>query len=871
MAKLDKSRHCFAAMAAILGLGACSDGAVDVTANSGFHPPVPNDVVRALQTASYELVILVNINGAARETLRNVRVDPDGKTIEPIQLTLESGSYDLQLMYGAGKAAGCTGDWVKLAETQPKRITVEANKSTPVTFPESELARLFDDDADTFSNIAEVTANSSPCQANSTPPLVSTSSTTTTTSSSTSSTTSTTTTFISPTSTTSTTTTAIVPTTTTSSTTTAIAPTTTASTTSNTPTTSTTSTSVTTTTPPVATTTTAPNPVLTGLELFSARLVGQDFQPAQSTYTAEVTFPVDQIYMIATAVTGATIKINDIPVTSGKLSPPIALPQFGAGNPTAVRVDVSANGQTAQYVIQVSRNEAVFRQEAYVKASNTEGAPPGTDPTVEDEFINAGMGSGDAFGAAVNLTRDGRLLLVGARHEDSAATVINGDQNNNDAPGAGAAFAFQRTNTNSWTQSAYLKASNAQSRTGGLNPDTTPRDRPDTFGINTIAASADGGIVAVGATGEDSGVIGDQADNSALDAGAVYVYFNDSSGWRQSAYVKASTPGAEDYFGGEIVLNRAGNVMVVGAVAEDSNATGINGDQNDNSMTNAGAVYAFARVAPDTWEQTAYIKASNTNSRTRFGDCLALSDDGTMLAVGSPLEASNAKGVGGDQANRDATGAGAVYIYTAQGGAWAQQVYIKASNTAANDEFGCGLAFNADATLLAVGAPLEDSAATGVNNDENSDAAPDSGAVYLFGRDGGAWSQRAYIKASNTRGADKFGQVVRLNTDGTRLLVTAPNSDGAAPGVNPAQDDVAVPDVGAAYLFQHDGAVWRQQAFIKPSNGDAVDHFGWKADMSADGAVIAIGSALEDSSAIGVDSDQTKDDAVNSGAVYVFR
>lgn len=576
--------------------------------------------------------------------------------------------------------------------------------------------------------------------------------------------------------------------------------------------------------------------------------------------------------MIATAAAGTTISINGTPVASGKLSAPIAVPQSGAGSPTTVTVDVSANGQSAQYVIQVTTpftSEAVFRQEAYVKASNTEGAPPGTDPTVEDEFVSAGTGSGDAFGSAVGLSRDGRLLVVGARHEDSAATQINGDQINNDALGAGAAFAF--LHTTNWTQSAYLKASNAQSRTGGVNPDNTPRDRPDTFGINTIAASGDGGIVAIGATGEDSGIIGDQADNSALDAGAVYVYFNDPSGWRQSAYVKASNRGAEDYFGGEIVLNRNGDVMVVGAVAEDSSATGINGDQNDNSMRNAGAVYAFARVAPDTWEQTAYIKASNTNSRSRFGDCLALSDDGTVLAVGSPLEASNARGVGGDQANRDAAGAGAVYIYTMQGGAWVQQVYIKASNTAATDEFGCGLAFNADATLLAVGAPLEDSAATGINNDENNDAALDSGAVYLFGRDGGTWSQRAYIKASNTRVGDKFGQVVRLNTDGTRLLVTAPNSDGAAPGVNPTQDDVDVPDVGAAYLFQRDGAVWRQQAFIKPSNGGAVDHFGWKADMSADGAVIAIGSALEDSNATGIDGDQTNNAAVNSGAVYVFR
>ncbi len=53
--------------------------------------------------------------------------------------------------------------------------------------------------------------------------------------------------------------------------------------------------------------------------------------------------------------------------------------------------------------------------------------------------------------------------------------------------------------------------------------------------------------------------------------------------------MKASNPGTEDRFGRAI----ANGVVVVGAAGEDSNATGIDGDQSNNSASVAGASYAF--------------------------------------------------------------------------------------------------------------------------------------------------------------------------------------------------------------------------------------------------------------------------------------
>ena len=51
--------------------------------------------------------------------------------------------------------------------------------------------------------------------------------------------------------------------------------------------------------------------------------------------------------------------------------------------------------------------------------------------------------------------------------------------------------------------------------------------------------------------------------------------------------------------------------MAVSAHWEKSGANGINGDQADNSIPQAGAVYIFTRTGT-TWAQQAYVKASNT-------------------------------------------------------------------------------------------------------------------------------------------------------------------------------------------------------------------------------------------------------------------
>ena len=88
------------------------------------------------------------------------------------------------------------------------------------------------------------------------------------------------------------------------------------------------------------------------------------------------------------------------------------------------------------------------------------------------------------------------------------------------------------------------------------------------------------------------GVNGDQTNNSSGQSGAVYVFARSGSTWTQQAYIKASNTDAGDAFGYSVAIS--GDTLAVGAQGEDSKATGINGDQTNNSASGSGAAYVFA-------------------------------------------------------------------------------------------------------------------------------------------------------------------------------------------------------------------------------------------------------------------------------------
>jgi hypothetical protein len=320
--------------------------------------------------------------------------------------------------------------------------------------------------------------------------------------------------------------------------------------------------------------------------------------------------------------------------------------------------------------------------------------------------------------------------------------------------------------------------------------------------------------------------------------------------------------GANDGFGGAVAL--AGNTLAVGAPGEASVATGINGNPSDNGAAGSGAVYVFVRDGA-TWKQQAYVKASNTGADDSFGNSVALSGD--TLAVGAPGEASSATGIDGNQTNDGAPVSGAAYIFVRAAATWAQQAYIKASNTGAGDFFGGAVALSGD--TLAVGAYHESSSSTGIDHDPNNDNASTAGAVYIFARGADAWTQQAYIKASNAEAHDLFGWSVALFGDS--LAVGAYHEASSVTGAGHDETNNGTRGAGAVYLFARTGTAWSQQAYVKASNTGNDDLFGWSVALSGD--TLAVGAYGEASGAAGINpaNGQADNGAANAGAVYLFR
>jgi hypothetical protein len=193
-----------------------------------------------------------------------------------------------------------------------------------------------------------------------------------------------------------------------------------------------------------------------------------------------------------------------------------------------------------------------------------------------------------------------------------------------------------------------------------------------------------------------------------------------------------------------------------------------------------------------------------------------------------------------------------------------QQAYLKASNTAASDHFGCSVAVSGD--TLVIGACNEDSNAIGIDGNQTNTNATDSGAVYVFVRSGTNWSQQAYLKASNTGPGDEFGWFVAISGD--TIVVAAPFEDSNTIGVNGNQSNNNATDSGAVYVFVRSGTNWSQQAYLKASNTGASDYFGWSVAVSGD--TVVVGASGEDSNARGVNCNQSNNNLSFAGAAYIF-
>lgn len=398
----------------------------------------------------------------------------------------------------------------------------------------------------------------------------------------------------------------------------------------------------------------------------------------------------------------------------------------------------------------------------------------------------------------------------------------------------------------------------------------------------------------------------------------------------QAAYIKAlyvdTNEGQTDSFGLSVAVD--GNLMVVGAPEEGSSATEINGDVENNDARRSGAAYVFRR-SEDSWIQEAYLKAHNSFGSDRFGNSVGIS--GTRIVVGAPLESVVVDGF------RTQSTSGAAYVFVRRKSEWVQEAYLKAIDFRAGDEFGSSVAIEGDTIVVGavgddqdpssfisrgsafvfkrstdtwnqvakltaahrdlgdafgwkvnisngrvvVSAPLERSAATGVNGDQEDDSQFAAGAVYVFQEENEQWTQEAYLKPSASASM-QFGMSIAIDQD--LIVVGAPHEAGRSTGVNGNEEDLGLQNAGAAYVFRRSEGLWQQEAYLKSSNPAGTtpvdvwgDLFGGAVDVCGDR--IAVSAPFEDSSSVGINGDQGDADpeqgptwtgGYSSGACYIF-
>ena len=254
-----------------------------------------------------------------------------------------------------------------------------------------------------------------------------------------------------------------------------------------------------------------------------------------------------------------------------------------------------------------------------------------------------------------------------------------------------------------------------------------------------------------------------------------------------------------------------------------------------------------------------------------FGESVALSDNGQLMAVGA---------TGDDDASDNSDRTGAVYLFTFTdsnfsggsidgviGKSYTGGKNVNLSALGTKDVFGSSVSLDSDGNRLAVGA---------VGDDGNTNSDQDAGAVYLFSFTDTAFSSGSLTRTigkgysdlspTNLAAGDYFGSSVALNGAGTRLLVGAENDDGAS---NTESNS------GAVYMLSFSDANFTAPSVVGVmgsgySGGDDLDvttveendRFGSALDVTSDTERLIVGARGDDGSGAS--------DASSRGAAYII-
>jgi hypothetical protein len=275
----------------------------------------------------------------------------------------------------------------------------------------------------------------------------------------------------------------------------------------------------------------------------------------------------------------------------------------------------------------------------------------------------------------------------------------------------------------------------------------------------------------------DIAVIGAMSDDN--NAGASYVFTRASGLWSQHVKLTPAVRSSEARFGRSVSIS--GNTIAIGA------------ELDPEVSTNAGAAYVFDNVG-GVWIEQAKLLPVDLAQGDRFGTSVALSGD--YLLVGSPRDDDRG------------SNSGSAYVFKREISGWEQKAKLTALDGAGNDQFGFCCAMDGEYAVI------------GAWQDNNN-----TGAAYVFKRDGESWTQQAKLTASDGAPGDYFGSWW-IGISGDYVVAGA------------LEDDDLGTNSGSAYIFYRTGSTWAEQQKLLPADGAAGDEFGSSVAISGEYAVV---------------------------------
>ena len=310
-----------------------------------------------------------------------------------------------------------------------------------------------------------------------------------------------------------------------------------------------------------------------------------------------------------------------------------------------------------------------------------------------------GEAAGDQSGWSVSLNGDGDVVAVGAY------------QNDGNGSNSGHVRVYQY-NGSTWDQTgADIDGEAAGDQSGAL----------------VHLSNANGAIMAIGAKNNDG---------TGADAGHVRVYQYVAGSWTQ---IGSDIDGeaADDLSGYSVSLSNDGATLAIGAYGNDGNGNA------------SGHVRVYQNLS-GTWTQVG-ADIDGEAGGDLSGYSVSLSNDGSILAIGSPYNDGNG------------SNSGHVRVYENIAGSWSQ-IGSDIDGEAAGDLSGHSVSLSADGTIVAIGAYLND------GNGSNS------GHVRVYKNVAGSWSQIGSDINGEAAG-DYSGTSVSLNSNGNIVAIGAIGND----------------------------------------------------------------------------------------------